>query len=262
MRRLAVVSSVVVALVVGSPKATAAPVDLELVLAMDVSGSVDAADFDLLRSGYEAAFRSAAVIDRIEAGLLGSIAVTLVQWSDAAVQSVGWTVISDAASSNAFADAIAAMPRSSSGGTGMVNAITFSTALFANDFEGTREVLDVSGDGAESNACSFSQLNCVPLQNARDAFLAGPNRTINAIWIDDRDFFGDDPEDIINALAYGSLNVIGGSGAFQGIAQDFNQFQSQILNKIAREITPVPEPVTWLLLGTGIVALARRGRQG
>ena len=76
---------------------------------------------------------------------------------------------------------------------------------------------------------------------------------INALWIDDRDFFGDDPEDAIDAVAYGEHNVIGGEGAFSTIVQDFGGFSTAVAEKIATEITPVsvPEPgsISMLILG-------------
>lgn len=249
-------ASIAAAAALGSMPVQAAPVALELALMADVSGSLNAADFALQQQGYAHAFQDASVQAAIAAAP-GGIAVTLVYWSDGAVQSIGWTHLTDAASANAFAANILGVARPFSGGTGMTNAMNFTSGLFANNgFEGGREVIDVSGDGAESNVCSSFAMNCVPLQTARNAFLAGGTaRTINALWIDDRDFFGDDPADTINAFQYGTTNVLGGAGAFQAIAQDFNTFEQEIIQKIGKEINPTPEPGVLALLGIALAAL-------
>ena len=104
----------------------------------------------------------------------------------------------------------------------MTAAIDFSAGLFgSNDFDSTRQTIDISGDGSESNACVFSTFSCASLQNARDAFATGgplgAERTINAIGIDDRDFFGDDAADSIQAVPYGLQNVVTANHSFNGI---------------------------------------------
>ena len=100
-------------------------------------------------------------------------------------------------------------------------AIDFSAGLFgSNDYEATRQTIDISGDGSESNACVFSTFSCASLQNARDAFAtAGPlgaERTINAIGIYDRHFFGDDAADSIQSVPSGLQNLVTANHSFNG----------------------------------------------
>lgn len=232
-------------------KAHAVPVGLELSLLIDVSGSVDANEFALQRDGYVNAFQSAAVQNAILGSQVGSIAVNFIVWSGANQQSqqVGWTLIDSAAASDAFATAVSGIARSFSGLTAPGSAINFAAPLFTNNgFEGLRNVIDVSGDGQENDGANTA--------NARNAALAG-SMTQDAI-------------DAINGLAIGNVsllnwynaNIVGGTGGFAIQANDFGDFASAIQQKLIREITGVPEPMTIALFGFGLAALgmARRRR--
>lgn len=224
-------------------------VGTELILLADVSGSLDDTDFTLQRNGYVAAFRDPNVISKI-ASQTGGIAVTLVYWSTGQFQSVGWTHIYDAATSNAFADAIMAAARPSSGSTNMAAAMNFAGGLFNNEFISTTQIVDVSGDGANRDGVQSD----TDVQNARDNLVNNYGvDMINALWIDDRYFFGDDPGDYVQAVPYGIENVIYGAGSFSWIVDDFTEFDEGVKNKIYTEINPVPIPAAVWLFGSGLL---------
>ena len=252
----------VVLCLAGAQSASAA-VDLELVLLCDTSGSVDAADFGLIRGGYESAFRDASIINSIQtAGPNGSIAATLVYWSTSQAQVVPWTVITDATSANAFADAIAGAARTSSGSTSMAAAMNFAIPLFNNQIDGLRQVIDVTGDGSDTDI-DWTQLIAPNVQAARDAAVTAGVDTINALFVEDHPYFGLAATDTVNALDYGTINVITGSGAFVDVVSSFGEFGAAVQAKIGKEIDPtIPAPGALLLgsLGVSLVGWMRRRR--
>lgn len=227
--------------------AHAVPVALELALLIDVSGSVITSEYNLQKTGYVDAFNNATVQNAISS-LTGGIAVTYIEWSSSNQQAtlVGWTHVTDAASSSAFATAIQGTTRAFSGGTAPGAAIAYADPLFDNNgFEGSRWVMDVSGDGTGESTTD----------DARDAFLAGAPNGVTAA---------------INGLCIGGTticnwyqaNIVGGTNAFLVAASDFNAFGNAIVTKLGREISnDVPVPATAALIGIGLIAVGAARRR-
>ena len=196
--------------------------DIVLVLAVDASGSVNMKRFQLQRHGYAEAFRDPQVLNSIRGLSTQSIAVTMVQWTGPAmqVQVVPWTLLKDAVTANAFADAIEAAPRQLfGGGTSLSGAIDHAMLLLPNaPYRGLKRVIDISGDGANNRGRD--------VREARDeAVRAGV---------------------IINGLPIVSIepdldkyyfdHVIGGPGSFIVPADSYDNFAKAIVRKLILEI--------------------------
>lgn len=201
-------------------------VDLQLVLAVDVSGSVSDERFRLQQKGYAEAFRNWRVLEAIRGGTSRAIAVTMTQWTGPSQQQVvvNWMVISDEASMLAFADAVDRTTRQLyGGGTSVSGAIDHAMTLFSQiEVTGARRVIDVSGDGANNRGR--------PAAEARDAAVKA-GVTINGLPI-----LALEP----HLDQYYLNNVIGGPNAFMIVAETFEAFAEAVLKKLITEISAVP----------------------
>ena len=206
------------------------PVDLELVLAVDVSGSMDPDEAQMQRDGYLAALVHPRVIGAIQAGFNRTIAVTYLEWAAFGhnVLVADWGTISDSESAKAYAGRIAELPVTRGMYTSISGAIEFALPLFdGNGYEGMRRVIDISGDGA-NNAGTF-----VPI--ARDIAVAA-GVTVNGLPIvnDRLNPFG--RPQIPDLDLYYRHCVIGGRGAFIVVAEGFEAFADAIRRKLIFEI--------------------------
>lgn len=223
------------------------PVDLELVLAVDVSRSMDLDEQELQRRGYLEAITAPEVLQAIRAGAYGRIAVTYVEWAGPAHQQVvvPWRLIEDRASAEAFAAELAEAPISRERWTSISEGLRFAAGLFTESpYRGLRRVIDVSGDGANNTG--------PPVEPVRD-------------WVLEQDI-------VINGLpimlkeanpGFGSIReldiyyedcVIGGPGSFVIPVRSSDQFAPAIRHKIALEVAGrTPE-----LLPAAVVAREKR----
>jgi hypothetical protein len=241
LRRLALPAALFIAALAPSLSARAAPlpVDLELILAVDVSGSVDAIEAKLQREGYIAAMTSDKVINAIKSGPYRRIAVAYVEWAGEQYQQtiMPWTLIENLQDAQNFMSKVADSPYVAIRWTSISAAIDYSKNLFAQSpYEGTRRVVDISGDGknnhgrevadarAEALAAGIT-INGLPILDSRAGAYdsSGPRG-----WPSDPDL------DI-----YYQTQVIGGPGAFMVPAQSFDTFSEAVKSKLMREIAGI-----------------------
>lgn len=208
-------------------------VDVSLVLAVDVSRSIDEDEARLQREGYRLAVADAAVVAAIRGGMIGAVALSYVEWAGIEFQRtiVPWRRIAGQADADAWAAELADAPRMSLSWTSISGAIRHARGVLAEcPWEATRQVIDVSGDGVNNSG--------PPADRERDAAVA-EGITINGLpIINDRPTFGRLPP--VPLDDYYRENVIGGPGAFMIVAEDFESFGQAVKRKLIREIAGRP----------------------
>ena len=247
-------------------------VDTELLLLVDISGSVDATEYGLMMQGYADAFRNTDIITALDNGPKGSIAVSLMFWSANDQQAVGvdWMKIDDQSSSNSFADAIELTTRPFSSITAIGSALTAGTQSFGletggtegNGFNSTVQIIDISGDG-EDNDTPPAGDRALNVRVARDAAIQSGIDMINALTIGNAGG---------NLEQYYKDNVIAGSAggveAFTQPAVDFGSVEESLTVKLSREVSAggvaasaVPEASTAALLGGTLLLFTLQRRR-
>lgn len=215
------------------------PVDVELVLAVDISYSMDFDELALQRDGYVLGITSKQFIDALAKGPHGRIAVTYVEWAGASEQRVviPWQLIDGAAAAENFAQQLRDAPLRRAYRTSISGAIKFSAALFGTNFKGIRRVIDISGDGTNNQGDLVEPTRDEAVKkgitiNGLPLMLKAP--TASMIDIPELDIYYQDC-------------VIGGPGAFIVPVRERPQFADAIRNKLILEIaglTPRGNPYT------------------
>jgi hypothetical protein len=230
-RRSALVGSLATMVAATAAKADT-PVDLQLVLAVDVSRSIDEVEAELQRRGYVEALTSDRIIDAILSGEHRRIALCYTEWAGTHYQTVviDWSVIDSAAGARRFADKLAEAPRSSQSWTAVGAALVHAGQRFENSgFTSKRRVIDVSGDGRTNDG--------LPAEIVRDRLVA-QGIVINGLPVMmNRTNFGRPPD--LTLDRYYEENVIGGPGSFLIVADNFDQFGRAVRTKLVREISSV-----------------------
>jgi len=235
MRTVRTLLLLILAGVAAVPAAAAAAeqVDLLLVLAADVSRSVDNAKFQLQREGYAAAISDPRVLDAIRSGRNGRVGLTFVEWSGAGSQRVliDWTTIGDAETARGFGDRLLEAPRSFADRTSISGAIEFAIGQLARaPYEPARRTIDISGDGTNNAGGDVAV--------ARDKAIA-QGVTINGLVILSETPLAWNPDHTNppgGLQNYYRNNVIGGPSAFVLVAENFNSFGQAIVKKMIAEV--------------------------
>ncbi|PWK69108.1 DUF1194 domain-containing protein [Aminobacter sp. AP02] len=212
-----------------SQSLAAEQVDVELVLAVDVSLSMSPDELEIQRHGYAAALTDDRVLEAIAQGAYGKIAVTYVEWAGSTSQIVivPWTVIANRADAERVVDQLSAKPPNSARRTSISSALEFGSDLFAEStYHGMKRVIDISGDGPNNQG--------PPVDIMRDAAVA-QGITINGLPLMTNGGFGN-AYDVEDLDRYYADCVIGGPGAFMIPVNDWSQFPEAIRRKLVMEL--------------------------
>ena len=242
LARIAGAALVFAALSLLGTAARAQDVDLLLVLASDVSRSVDTRKFELQRQGYAAALSNRRVVEAIQSGPHGKIAICFVEWSGATSLKlvIDWTIVSDAASARKIGDQMLELPRSFADRTSISAGLEFSFAqLERSPYKAARRTIDVSGDGTNNSGRDIASV--------RDEVTA-KGVTVNGLVILSDSPLPWNPEHTNPPGGLGEYyrrNVIGGPGAFVLVAENHDSFGQAIVKKMIAEIAwnAPPHPV-------------------
>jgi hypothetical protein len=215
-------------------QALAEPVDVELILAVDVSLSMSPGELAIQRDGYAAALRHEDVVRAIASGVHGRIAVTYVEWAGDDVQHVvvPWTLIAGADDARRVAEGLSLAPPRSARRTSISGMLYFAADLFAESaYRGMRRVVDISGDGPNNQG--------LPVVQARDALVA-QGVTVNGLPLMTQGMGFGGRYDLAELDAYYRDCVIGGPGAFMIPVNDWSQFPEAVRRKLVLELAGSP----------------------
>ena len=228
-RRSALVGSLAAMAAATTAKADT-PVDLQLVLAVDVSRSIDEVEAELQRRGYIEALTNERVIDAILSGEHKRIAICYTEWAGTHYQTVviDWTVLDSPGAARRFAEKLSEAPRTSQSWTAVGAALAHAGQRFeSSGFAPKRRVIDVSGDGRTNDG--------PPAEIVRDKLVA-QGIVINGLPVMmNRTNFGRPPDLMLDK--YYEENVVGGPGSFMIVADNFDHFSRAVRTKLVREIS-------------------------
>jgi hypothetical protein len=204
-------------------------VDLRLVLAVDVSRSVDAEEYELQKDGYARALTDQRIIEAITSGPMQRIGLCYVEWAGPQMQRtpLDWTLLDGKAACESVSAKITALPYEPHSWTAVGAAMRYAASKFDDGpFHSRRMVIDVSGDGRNNNG--------PPADIVRDELVAR-HIIINGLPIvSDKPNFGRPPERDLDR--WYEENVVGGPGSFMIVANGFGDFARAVRNKLTREI--------------------------